>query len=151
MKRKMRQNVWIFCGAVILAAVIFGRSPAGDKPPKPTVEGALKHLGAVRKAIQGGDNKTALAELDEAEAILAKLKKPARPAVVNVKCPIMGSKVDPGNVPENLYRQFKGQGVGFCCAGCPAAWDKLSDAEKAAKLKTTLPKQERPAAKKPSS
>lgn len=55
-------------------------------------------------------------------------------AVVNTKCPIMGTKIDPNKVPANLIREFKGQKVGFCCGGCPAAWDKLTDAEKEAKL-----------------
>ena len=34
----------------------------------------------------------------------------------------------------NLVREFNGQQVAFCCGGCPAGWDKLSDADKAAKL-----------------
>jgi len=59
----------------------------------------------------------------------------AKPAVVNTTCPLMGSRIDPAKVPANLYRQYKGKGVGFCCGGCPLAWDKLSDAEKDAKLK----------------
>jgi len=62
----------------------------------------------------------------------------AKPAVVNTTCPLMGSRIDPAKVPANLYRQYKGKGVGFCCGGCPLAWDKLSDAEKDAKLKKGL-------------
>ena len=54
--------------------------------------------------------------------------------VVNAKCPIMGSTIDPAAVPANLVAEFDGQKIGFCCAGCPEAWDKLSDAEKTAKL-----------------
>lgn len=54
--------------------------------------------------------------------------------VVNSTCPIMGKSFDPATVPDNLTRTFKGQKVGFCCGGCPPAWDKLSDAEKTAKL-----------------
>ena len=67
-------------------------------------------------------------------------KGPAGPApqaaagTVNDRCPIMGGKIDPANVPDALTREFKGQKVGFCCGGCPAAWDKLSDAQKQAKL-----------------
>jgi len=55
-------------------------------------------------------------------------------AVVNTKCPMMGGKVDPKKVPEKLVRKFKDQAVGFCCAGCPEKWDKLSDEDKAKKL-----------------
>lgn len=60
--------------------------------------------------------------------------------VVNVVCPIMGTQIDPAKVPDSLTREYKGQKVGFCCGACPAAWDKLSDAEKDAKLKACLPK-----------
>ena len=52
----------------------------------------------------------------------------------NAKCPIMGSPIDPATVPANLVKDFNGQKIAFCCAGCPEAWDKLSDAEKTAKL-----------------
>jgi hypothetical protein len=53
---------------------------------------------------------------------------------VNDHCPIMGDKIDPANVPASLTRDYKGQKVAFCCAMCPPAWDKLSDAEKDKKL-----------------
>lgn len=53
---------------------------------------------------------------------------------VNTRCPIMGSPIDAANVPKNLVREHKGQKVALCCDGCPAAWDKLSDSEKDAKL-----------------
>lgn len=53
---------------------------------------------------------------------------------VNICCPIMGSKIDLANVSESLTRTHKGRKVALCCAGCPAAWDKLSEAEKDAKL-----------------
>lgn len=55
-------------------------------------------------------------------------------AVVNDHCPIMGTKLDKDKVPEKLTRTFKGKTVGFCCGGCPAKWDKLSDEEKQKKL-----------------
>lgn len=58
--------------------------------------------------------------------------------VVNTICPIEGGKVDPAKVPAELTREFKGQKVGFCCAMCPPQWDKLSDADKAAKLAAAM-------------
>jgi len=58
--------------------------------------------------------------------------------VVNARCPIMGGKLDQDKVPATLTRTFNGQKVGFCCGGCPAKWDKLSDEEKAAKLKAAM-------------
>lgn len=51
--------------------------------------------------------------------------------VVNDVCPIMGAKMDAAKVPDSLTRTYKGVKVGFCCAGCPARWDSMSDAKKA--------------------
>ena len=66
--------------------------------------------------------------------------KPAEAAqYVNVRCPIMGTQLDLANVPEALARVYKGKKVAFCCAGCPAAWDKLTDEQKDAKLAAVLP------------
>jgi len=54
---------------------------------------------------------------------------------VNTHCPIMdGPKLDLASVPASLTRTHKGKKVAFCCGGCPAAWDKLPEAEKDAKL-----------------
>ena len=59
----------------------------------------------------------------------------AAPAVfVNTKCPIMGGAIDPAKVPESLTRVYKDQKVAFCCGMCPGQWDKLTDAQKDAKL-----------------
>ena len=59
----------------------------------------------------------------------------AAPVFANAHCPIMtGSAIDPAKVTADLTRTHKGKKVAFCCAGCPAAWDKLTDAEKDAKL-----------------
>ena len=63
---------------------------------------------------------------------------PADGKVVNARCPIMGGKLDRDNVPASLTRTFNGQKVGFCCGGCPPKWDKLSDEQKAAKLKAVM-------------
>jgi len=47
----------------------------------------------------------------------------------------MNSPIQPERVnKENLVREFQGQKVAFCCGGCPAAWDRLSDSEKQQKL-----------------
>jgi hypothetical protein len=55
-------------------------------------------------------------------------------AVVNSKCPITGGALSQDGVVESLTRDYKGQKIGFCCDGCPAEWDKLSDADKDAEL-----------------
>ena len=56
-------------------------------------------------------------------------------AWANAVCPMMGSPIDLKKVTPELVRVFEGKKVAFCCGGCPAAWDKLSEAQKRAKLR----------------
>ena len=56
--------------------------------------------------------------------------KTASVKTVNTTCPIGHEAVDPSVATSS----FKGQDVGFCCAGCKGKFDKLSDADKSAKL-----------------
>ncbi len=65
-----------------------------------------------------------------------KKEEPAPDVVTyaNTKCPIMGSVIKPEKVTADLVKDFKGEKVALCCAGCPAKWDALSDEEKATKL-----------------
>ena len=90
------------------------------------------------KAIQAGNSNDALVELAKAKTMIATIDKVVSqyitPKFVNNKCPIMGTTIEPANVTEDLIREYKGQKVAFCCKMCPAEWDKLSDAEKEAKL-----------------
>ena len=66
-------------------------------------------------------------------------KKPAATvATVNAKCPMMSDSFDKTKVAPALVRDFAGQKVGFCCAACPDKWDKLTDAEKTAKLAAAM-------------
>jgi len=63
----------------------------------------------------------------------------------NAACPMMDANtIDPKKVTPNLIRDHKGKKVAFCCRGCPAKWDKLSDAEKDAKLAKAAPKKAAP-------
>jgi len=41
-------------------------------------------------------------------------------------------------VPASLTRVHRCERVAFCCAGCPAKWDKLTDEEKDAKLREVM-------------
>jgi hypothetical protein len=50
-------------------------------------------------------------------------------ATFNKVCPIMGGPVNP-----NLIRAYNGKIIGFCCPGCPEAWDRLTAAQKATAL-----------------
>jgi hypothetical protein len=47
---------------------------------------------------------------------------------LNSACPISGNPVDP-DAPTVTY---KGNTIGFCCAGCVNGWKKMSDADKQA-------------------
>lgn len=111
---------------------------------------------AAEKALEGGDEKAALAEIKKAKEKLAamtmkcemgqcpmcKMAKaaPTTTGFVNVRCPIQGGQINPEKVPASLTREYKGQKVAFCCPGCPGVWDKLSDEQKDAKLKASLAK-----------
>jgi hypothetical protein len=105
-----------------------------------------KSIDAAAAAVKAGDSNAALAELAKAKALITQARQcvkqgcseAAAGTPVNARCPMMGSKIDPEKVPANLRRQFKGQTVGFCCGGCPGAWDKLSDQQKEAKLQAAI-------------
>ena len=122
---------------------------------------ARKQVNAALAALEKGDRDAAAKALKKAQALLAPpagtpakdamaagkpvkaTPAPAAPAdgaVANARCPIMGGKLDRANVPGRLTVTFRGRKVGFCCGGCPAQWAQLSEAEKAKKLQTALPK-----------
>lgn len=98
----------------------------------------LQSIDKAIKAIENSRTSDAVAELQKAKTMITAIDKAVSqhitPKFVNNKCPIMGTPIDPDKVPADLIREYKGQKVAFCCAQCPAAWDKLSDAEKDAKL-----------------
>jgi len=99
---------------------------------------AILTIGEAVKAVESGDKKTELAELTRAVDMLVEIRealgKQIQPQPANTRCPIMGSAIDAKTIAANLTRDYKGQKVGFCCGGCPVAWDKLSDEQKQAKL-----------------
>ena len=110
-----------------------------------TLKEAIDAIDAAKKAIDAGDKAKALEQLAKARKLVAKLHKAALKAaspkaasaagaIANARCPIMGSKLNPSKVPANLTRVYKGKKIGFCCGGCPAKWDKLSDSERKEKL-----------------
>jgi hypothetical protein len=100
---------------------------------------SLKSVASITKAIESGDKETALKELAHLQAMLEQIQaiinKQVNSSFANTKCPIMGQPLDPKQVPDHLIRAYKGQKIGFCCAGCPEKWDGLSEAQKEAKLK----------------
>lgn len=105
------------------------------------------------KALKLGDSKTASAELNKAKKMLVVINKAigkhVKPRFANVRCPIMGAPIKPDKVAKNLIREYKGQKVAFCCAGCPSKWDKFSDSDKTSKLAKAAPAPKVPSQKTP--
>jgi len=98
---------------------------------------------AVAQAIQhleAGHQQEALAELRQIKVSLETLRqalgKQVGPLFLNDRCPIMGTKINADRVPAELTRVYGQSKVAFCCGGCPAQWDRLTEPQKAAKLKT---------------
>lgn len=105
-----------------------------------------KQLPAIQDAIQkviqhleAGHSQMALGELKKVQGSLQAVHKAlglhAGPQFVNSRCPIMGSPINAEKVTADLIRTYQGQKVAFCCPSCPAAWDRLNDAQKETKLK----------------
>lgn len=103
-----------------------------------TLPSALNILASLQKAIETGNKEEALTQLNHLKHALmmvqVALAQHVGPTYANTACPIMGTKIDPAKVTADLIREFNGQKVAFCCAMCPAQWDKLTDAEKKTKL-----------------
>ncbi len=126
------------------------KTPTCCATKRPTPQEVNSVLATALKAAEAGDAKAAAAEIVKARKLLAAMAKPAvcpkaaaspkakAGQVVNASCPMMGNKIDPTKMPVNLTREFDGKKVGFCCVGCPAAWDKLPDAAKTVKLKAAM-------------
>lgn len=90
-------------------------------------------LDDLEKAINAGDKDASLAKLKVVRGLALKANMAAS-GFANTTCPIMGGSFDPAHMSADNLREWKGQKIGFCCSGCPEAWDKLTDAEKQAKL-----------------
>lgn len=92
--------------------------------------------------VQAGNKDTALAKLAEPGDLIKAageaMKQHSKGKIVNAKCPKIGNPIDPAKDTDKLTRYYKGKKVGFCCAGCPTAWDKLTDVEKETKLSKVL-------------
>ena len=60
--------------------------------------------------------------------------------VVNAWCPIVSENPVSSTKATSraLTRNWRGQRVGFCCEGCPATWDGLSDEQRSAALSRAI-------------
>jgi YHS domain-containing protein len=115
---------------------------------------AMDAVDSASKSLDAGNTDAAKADLVKAKEHLTKVKAQMDKCMenkkmmadkamggemcVNMKCPISGMTIDPMNTPEKLTRMYKGKKIGFCSPACPAAWDKLSDMEKDAKLMAAM-------------
>lgn len=103
---------------------------------------AIKAIDNAVKEVQAGNKDKALIELAEAKKLVLAchkaMSKVGKGKIVNTRCPIMGTKLDLSKVTKSLTRIYNGKKIGFCCAGCPSAWDKLSDQQKHKKMDKTI-------------
>jgi ribosomal protein S20 len=103
------------------------------------IASAKAAIKAAVEAIDKGDTAAAKSELKKAEELLTKAHKCMKeniekmPCINNI-CPITGKPFDMMDRPKDCIRMHKGRKIGFCCPGCPSQWDKMTDAEKDAKL-----------------
>ena len=134
-------------GLLVVGFVLAQEAEAPQLPKQPVhkpsmvrLEAAVAAIEVAAKAVEAGQTQTAQAELTKAKhQILAAHRTLAGVEIVNVRCPMMGNKINPATVTKDLTRTHKGEKVAFCCAACPVQWDKLSDADKDAKLAKVLP------------
>jgi hypothetical protein len=111
------------------------------------ISSAKNAIKAAMEAIDKGDMKMAKSELEKADKLLMTVHKTMEENMekmpcVNNKCPISGKSIDMMDRPKDCTRIYKEMKIGFCCPMCPPQWDKLTDAEKDAKLKEAMPPKE---------
>ena len=58
---------------------------------------------------------------------------------LNTMCPMDMMKIDPMTVSDDAIRDFSGVKIGFCSAKCAETFDKLTDADKKAKVDAAMP------------
>lgn len=117
------------------------------------IDAVMMALNSASEAIDAGDTAAAKQKLDEAKQFLQTVKKSnqqciEKAPVANAKCPMSGKTIARADVPAEWTRMYKGRKIGFCGAACPAAWGKLSDAEKNEKLEKARPQRLREKAEK---
>ena len=59
-------------------------------------------------------------------------------SIVNSRCPISGSLIDPAKMANRLTRHWNGQVIGFASAASAAIWDGLSDGQKMDRLNKVM-------------
>ena len=108
------------------------------------ISAAKVAIKAAIEAMDKGDTKAAKIEMEKADKLLSNVHKCMQENMEqmpcnNAKCPITGKAIERMKCAKDCTCMHKGMKVGFCCAKCPAEWEKLTDAEKDAKLKDVTP------------
>lgn len=109
-----------------------------------SVSEAIASLDEAAKAVDAGNMADAKMKIERAKMMLKDVQDCQKKCMeqmptYNDSCPISGMKIDRMKTPENQMRMYKGRKIGFCSPACPVAWDKLTDAEKEAKLEKAMP------------
>lgn len=105
---------------------------------------ALVLLDEALKAMDTGDTADVKVKIEKAKMMLNDMQAAQKtclqqmPAAVD-RCPMTGKKIGLMSTPEDQTRLYKGRKIGFCSPACPPAWEKLTDAEKDAKLEKVMP------------
>jgi hypothetical protein len=100
---------------------------------------AILSISQAVKAMESGDKQTELVELSKALKLLIEVQKGLDTHVKpdfanNLRCPILGSAIQPNKVDEQLMRDYGGGKIAFCSPRCPDEWDKLTETQKQTKL-----------------
>ena len=129
---------WVAMVALETAALAF--TPMADKPPASSGPAASAPASAPmsQPATLPASRPATLPASQPATKPASQPATAPASGFVNVRCPIMGTAINPASVPPALVRQYKGQKVAFCCGMCPPQWDRLTPAQKDAKLKAAL-------------
>jgi YHS domain-containing protein len=96
-KRKHLVTVWLFVGVLLVGMIAM----QGCETSEPSGSGALAEA---RQEVDEQRHKAMI--MSEPEKVLVQTAE-------QTACPIMGMAVD-----KNVYTEYKGKKVYFCCAGC---------------------------------
>ncbi len=96
-KRKHLVTVWLFAGVLLLGMIAM----QGCETSEP---GSLGALAEARRQMDEQRHKAMIMSMPEKELVQT---------AKQTACPIMGMAID-----KNVYTEYKGKKVYFCCAGC---------------------------------
>ena len=116
--------------------------PAWDAQPRFSPDGTTIAFSSDRGGIEnvwlmdadGGHPRPLTSEKDAYVAKLPSAK--VSMGAMNDKCPLTGKEVNK-NAPTANYN---GKTIGFCCGGCAAKFEAMTDDQKAAKVASVMPK-----------